>query len=106
MGADRGRGTGGLFRRPRLRWCTHLKYKNQPSGGLFFGSISSSSSSSTNSVNNSDKPVALVSFPGSGNTWMRYLLQQATGNNYACTILKILKYCYCSNMTWILITTF
>lgn len=23
--------------------------------------------------------VALVSFPGSGNTWLRYLLQQATG---------------------------
>ena len=25
------------------------------------------------------KPVALASFPGSGNTWTRYLLQQATG---------------------------
>ncbi|XP_055708811.1 WSCD family member AAEL009094-like [Phlebotomus papatasi] len=25
------------------------------------------------------KPVALASFPGSGNTWLRYLLQQATG---------------------------
>lgn len=24
--------------------------------------------------------VALASFPGSGNTWCRYLLQQATGN--------------------------
>ncbi|KAF5285209.1 hypothetical protein FQR65_LT13324 [Abscondita terminalis] len=24
-------------------------------------------------------PVALASFPGSGNTWLRYLLQQATG---------------------------
>ena len=23
--------------------------------------------------------VALASFPGSGNTWLRYLLQQATG---------------------------
>ena len=23
--------------------------------------------------------IALVSFPGSGNTWLRYLLQQATG---------------------------
>ena len=31
---------------------------------------------------NQDKEslVALVSFPGSGNTWLRYLLQQATGN--------------------------
>ncbi len=25
--------------------------------------------------------VALASFPGSGNTWVRYLLQQATGND-------------------------
>ncbi|XP_059608231.1 WSCD family member AAEL009094-like [Phlebotomus argentipes] len=25
------------------------------------------------------KPVALASFPGSGNTWLRYLLQQVTG---------------------------
>lgn len=24
--------------------------------------------------------IALASFPGSGNTWLRYLLQQATGN--------------------------
>ena len=29
---------------------------------------------------NSSRPwVALVSYPGSGNTWMRYLLQQSTG---------------------------
>lgn len=26
------------------------------------------------------KTIALASFPGSGNTWLRYLLQQATGN--------------------------
>ncbi len=26
--------------------------------------------------------VALASFPGSGNTWLRYLLQQATGNGH------------------------
>ncbi len=26
--------------------------------------------------------VALASFPGSGNTWLRYLLQQATGTSY------------------------
>lgn len=46
-------------------------------------------SSTTKVINNknSDTPnefktgnvVALVSFPGSGNTWLRYLLQQATG---------------------------
>lgn len=29
--------------------------------------------------------IALASFPGSGNTWLRYLLQQATGiHNYNC----------------------
>jgi hypothetical protein len=27
--------------------------------------------------------VALASFPGSGNTWLRYLLQQATGTSYS-----------------------
>ena len=40
----------------RLRWCRPLNFL-QPSG----------------------PPVALASFPGSGNTWLRYLLQQATG---------------------------
>lgn len=29
---------------------------------------------------NNQGVVGLVSVPGSGNTWMRYLLQQATGN--------------------------
>lgn len=28
---------------------------------------------------NKKQPIALASFPGSGNTWLRYLLQQATG---------------------------
>ena len=27
------------------------------------------------------KVIALASSPGSGNTWVRYLLQQITGNN-------------------------
>lgn len=27
-----------------------------------------------------ERLTALASFPGSGNTWLRYLLQQATGN--------------------------
>ena len=30
---------------------------------------------------NSNMLTALASFPGSGNTWLRYLLQQATGKN-------------------------
>ncbi|CAG9862420.1 unnamed protein product [Phyllotreta striolata] len=44
------------LRRPKVNWCTDLKYIHPP------------------------RPtVALASFPGSGNTWLRYLLQQATG---------------------------
>ena len=40
---------------PAIDWCHPLGYK--PKGPI----------------------VALASFPGSGNTWLRYLLQQATG---------------------------
>jgi hypothetical protein len=43
-------------RRSRLHWCHQLRFQDPP------GSVS-----------------ALVSFPGSGNTWVRYLIQQATG---------------------------
>lgn len=45
--------------------------------------IVSSTKSDNNEFNdkeNAAKPIAaLASFPGSGNTWLRYLLQQATG---------------------------
>lgn len=44
------------LRRSRIQWCAELKYLNPPRA-----------------------IVALASFPGSGNTWLRYLLQQATG---------------------------
>ncbi|CAH1115356.1 unnamed protein product [Psylliodes chrysocephalus] len=44
------------LRRPKVNWCTDLKYINPPGPA-----------------------IALASFPGSGNTWLRYLLQQATG---------------------------
>ncbi|KAF4520044.1 hypothetical protein B566_EDAN008332 [Ephemera danica] len=43
-------------RRSRLHWCRPLRFVEPP------GAV-----------------VALVSFPGSGNTWVRYLIQQATG---------------------------
>uniref|UniRef100_A0A1B6DAR1 Sulfotransferase domain-containing protein n=1 Tax=Clastoptera arizonana TaxID=38151 RepID=A0A1B6DAR1_9HEMI len=50
------RGVGS--RQANLHWCQPLKYI----------------------TNSKSRPViALVSFPGSGNTWLRYLLQQATG---------------------------
>ncbi|XP_069987402.1 WSCD family member AAEL009094 isoform X1 [Penaeus vannamei] len=40
----------------RLPWCQHLRWRDPPG-----------------------PTTALVSFPGSGNTWIRYLLQQVTG---------------------------
>ncbi|EEB20243.1 conserved hypothetical protein [Pediculus humanus corporis] len=44
-------------RRPKMKWCQPLKF-----------------------LNDVNRPIiALVSFPGSGNTWVRYLIQQATG---------------------------
>lgn len=44
------------LRRSRIHWCSDLKYLEPPKHA-----------------------IALASFPGSGNTWLRYLLQQATG---------------------------
>ncbi|KAJ2942947.1 hypothetical protein O0L34_g15137 [Tuta absoluta] len=41
---------------PNVEWCKPLRWRTPPGD-----------------------PVALVSYPGSGNTWLRYLLQQATG---------------------------
>ncbi|GJQ80682.1 hypothetical protein Trydic_g9265 [Trypoxylus dichotomus] len=52
-------GVSGLrppLRRSKIQWCSELRFLEPP-----------------------QVPVALASFPGSGNTWLRYLLQQATG---------------------------
>ncbi|KAL1502079.1 hypothetical protein ABEB36_007277 [Hypothenemus hampei] len=50
-----------ILKRSKIQWCSDLKYLPiDPAMGQ-------------------QKPIALVSFPGSGNTWLRYLLQQATG---------------------------
>ena len=49
-----GRGTTVAF------WCNKLRWRIPPSPDV----------------------VALVSYPGSGNTWLRYLLQQVTGKYY------------------------
>ncbi|KAK5638174.1 hypothetical protein RI129_012469 [Pyrocoelia pectoralis] len=43
-------------KRFKIDWCANLQFQEPPK-----------------------PPVALASFPGSGNTWLRYLLQQATG---------------------------
>lgn len=42
---------------PAVNWCKELRWRSPPA----------------------PHAVALVSYPGSGNTWLRYLLQQATG---------------------------
>lgn len=51
------------LRRSRIQWCAELRYLDPP-----------------------QQPVALASFPGSGNTWLRYLLQQATGKLVATRV--------------------
>ncbi|XP_022122826.1 WSCD family member AGAP003962 [Pieris rapae] len=45
------------LRQSSVSWCKELRLRKPPSYNV----------------------VALVSYPGSGNTWLRYLLQQATG---------------------------
>jgi hypothetical protein len=55
---------------------------DQPHNNDKLGIVSSTKSDHNefNDKENAAKPiVALASFPGSGNTWLRYLLQQATG---------------------------
>lgn len=43
-------------------------------------STTKSDNNEFNDSGSSEKPIAaLASFPGSGNTWLRYMLQQATG---------------------------
>ncbi|KAF7273793.1 hypothetical protein GWI33_013521 [Rhynchophorus ferrugineus] len=51
-----------VLKKSKIQWCSELKYIH-----------------SDDDLQLDKKPVALVSFPGSGNTWLRYLLQQATG---------------------------
>lgn len=53
---------------PPVNWCSELRWRSPPSPDV----------------------VALVSYPGSGNTWLRYLLQQVTGKYY-------MKFCF---VTW------
>ncbi|XP_019646669.1 PREDICTED: uncharacterized protein LOC109487139 [Branchiostoma belcheri] len=54
----------GAHRDVRLEQCTALRYSATP------------------------LPItALVSFPGSGNTWLRYLVQQATGKHRKVTYM-------------------
>jgi hypothetical protein len=54
-------------KRKPINWCRPVNHRLQP------GPV-----------------VALASFPGSGNTWLRYLLQQATGTARLLTVLFVL----------------
>ncbi|XP_045770228.1 WSCD family member AAEL009094 [Maniola jurtina] len=56
-GSNMGYSHLGLREIPRVNWCKDLRLRHPPSSHV----------------------VALVSYPGSGNTWLRYLLQQVTG---------------------------
>lgn len=46
---------------PSVNWCHDLRWRSPPA----------------------PHAVALVSYPGSGNTWLRYLLQQVTGECFS-----------------------
>lgn len=75
-------------RKMTIRWCRDLKYLNRElpnytdyKAGDFYTALPSDVSASLQLQGMPSAPMltALASFPGSGNTWLRYLLQQATG---------------------------
>ncbi|KAH8411205.1 hypothetical protein KR215_000297 [Drosophila sulfurigaster] len=73
-------------RKMTIRWCRDLKYLNRElpnytddKTGDFYTAVPSSDVSASLQMPSAPMLTALASFPGSGNTWLRYLLQQATG---------------------------
>ncbi|XP_060663948.1 WSCD family member CG9164 [Drosophila nasuta] len=73
-------------RKMTIRWCRDLKYLNRElpnytddKAGDFYTALPSSDVSASLQMPSAPMLTALASFPGSGNTWLRYLLQQATG---------------------------
>ncbi|KAH8388106.1 hypothetical protein KR093_011798 [Drosophila rubida] len=74
-------------RKMTIRWCRDLKYLNRElpnytddnKAGDFYTAVPSSDVSASLQLPSAPMLTALASFPGSGNTWLRYLLQQATG---------------------------
>ncbi|XP_017115150.1 WSCD family member CG9164 [Drosophila elegans] len=69
-------------RKMTIRWCRDLKYINRDLPiyadykADFYTALPSDVSAALQSL---PALTALASFPGSGNTWLRYLLQQSTG---------------------------
>lgn len=91
----RRRDLNGLNKRQPIQWCTPLHFLNLSEGrsndnhskGVKVTSKINGTDSSNTSYELEDRGktrtyglTALASFPGSGNTWLRYLLQQSTGN--------------------------
>ncbi|TDG39301.1 hypothetical protein AWZ03_014277 [Drosophila navojoa] len=75
-------------RKMTIRWCRDLKYLNRElpnytdyKAGDYYTALPSDASANLQLQGIAPSPMltALASFPGSGNTWLRYLLQQATG---------------------------
>uniref|UniRef100_A0A1A9WJW3 Sulfotransferase domain-containing protein n=1 Tax=Glossina brevipalpis TaxID=37001 RepID=A0A1A9WJW3_9MUSC len=67
----------GLNRKMTIRWCKELKYM-QPE--LPVDTTASEYNTAYQTEQGTQMGLtALASFPGSGNTWLRYLLQQSTG---------------------------
>ncbi|CAD7087631.1 unnamed protein product [Hermetia illucens] len=90
----RRRDLNGLNKRQPIQWCTPLHFLNLSEGrsndnhskGVKVTSKINGTDSSNTSYELEDRGktrtyglTALASFPGSGNTWLRYLLQQSTG---------------------------
>ncbi|XP_053950898.1 WSCD family member CG9164 [Anastrepha ludens] len=77
----------GFTSRTNIRWCNGLKYlkTNLPDNMITIISTLGTNKAGTTETSKSETEyrvpglTALASFPGSGNTWLRYLLQQATG---------------------------
>ncbi|ALC49746.1 CG9164 [Drosophila busckii] len=71
-------------RKMTIRWCRDLKYLNRElpnytdyKAGDFYTAPAADEAMAAPQP--STMLTALASFPGSGNTWLRYLLQQSTG---------------------------
>lgn len=92
----RRRDLNGLNRRQPIQWCTELKFldavlPDRRSLKKNLEKLSETQKVENISVKNENPvsnrrfihvytgSIALASFPGSGNTWLRYLLQQSTG---------------------------
>ncbi|EAT39064.1 AAEL009094-PA [Aedes aegypti] len=77
----RNRDLGLLGKKPPLQWCTELRYMDSPppSPKAYKLLQTFPVNDGHQKSSNGRELTALVSFPGSGNTWLRYLLQQSTG---------------------------